>query len=137
MAKRAKKSFVVAGDGRYFTIHPSQVFANSHPLTSAYADQFETITELTATALATPTGVAESDLTATGATVTWDAVDGATLYTVTTTPATSTYNVTETEVALTDLTPETGYTVSVVAKNENPYNTASTAGTDTLTTPAE
>lgn len=137
MAKRAKQTFVVNGDGRNYTITPSQIFADSHPLTSAHADKFATIAELTATALDTPTGVAESNLTATSATVTWDAVDGATSYTVTTTPATATYNVTEPEVELTDLTPETGYTVSVVAKNGNPYQTDSSAGTDTLTTPAE
>jgi len=136
MAKRAKKSFVVEGGGQYFTIHPNRVFADAHPLTSTHAAMFESIAEETATALGTP-NVTASDITDTTAHVEWDAVAGATLYTVTTSPATETYNVTDTEVDLEELTAETSYTVSVVAKNENPFNTASAAGTDTFDTLAE
>lgn len=134
--KRAKRTFIVRGDGRNFKIKGDTIFASTHPLVTSHADKFETVSELTATALATPTGVAETpaSVEATTATVTWNAVTDATFYTVTTTPSTSTYTVTTPTVNLTGLTTATGYTVNVVAKNNNPFDADSAAGTDTFTT---
>lgn len=133
MAKRAKKSFVVTGDGRTYTIRRNQVFANSHPLTTSHSAMFESITELAAAVLATPTNVANGTPAATTCPYTWTAVPNATSYTVTTSPVTVTHNVTVAAVTLTGLTTATGYTVSVVAKNQNPFDGNSVAGTDTFT----
>jgi len=134
MAKRALRSFTVSGDGKTYTIRKNQVFANSHPVTSTHSAMFETITELSATALGTPANVANGTPLTTSCPVTWDAVPNATYYTVTTTPSTTTHTVTTNSVNLTGLTTATGYTVSVVAKNQNPFMTQSAAGTDTFTT---
>lgn len=134
MAKRAIRTFVVTGDGQSYTIRKNQVFANSHPLTTEHSAMFESITELTASALGTPAGVANGTPLTTSCPVTWTAVPNATRYTVTTTPATVTHNVTAASVNLTGLTTATGYTVSVVAKNDNPFMADSAAGTDTFTT---
>lgn len=133
MAKRAIRSFTVKAGGRVFSIHPSMVFADSHPLTTEYASLFEDITEITAAALAAPT-VTAGDPTDTTCNVTWTAVSGAGGYTVTTTPATSTYSVSGLEVDLVGLTPETLYTVNVVALSDSVVEADSTAGTDSFTT---
>jgi hypothetical protein len=73
-----------------------------------------------------------SNLTATSATVSFTGGASATSYTVTTSPATTTYTVTASPVNLTGLAPGTAYTVSVASACLG--NTTSTA-TVSLTTP--
>ena len=133
MAKRAKRSFTLYGDGRTYTIHPTTVYADNHPVVTANPSRFNDIVEETGTKLATPSVVADPVEEVT-ATVTWGAVDYATSYTVTTSPATDTYVVSELTVDLEGLSEGTEYTVNVVAANGNPNHTNSDAGTDTFTT---
>lgn len=133
MAKKATKSFVVVVDGKQYTVRASTVFADAHPIVTGNSTMFTSVTDTTASALATPANVTAGDPGATTCTVTWDAVANATSYTVTTDPATTTYHVTDETVDLTGLTTATEYDVNVVAGG-SPYSADSAAGTDTFTT---
>lgn len=135
MAKRAKRSFTLYGDGRTYTIHPTTLYADTHPVVTANPERFSDVTEETGLKLGTPTVLA-GEATDTTIAVSWEAVAHATRYEVTTSPATETHVVEGTELELTGLTPETSYTISVKATNGNPNHTDSDAGTDTAETTA-
>ncbi|HET9503483.1 MAG TPA: fibronectin type III domain-containing protein [Hymenobacter sp.] len=79
-----------------------------------------------------PSGLTVSNLTATSATVSFVGGASATGYTVTTSPATTTYTATASPVNLTGLAPGTTYTVSVVSACLG--NTTSTATVSLTTT---
>jgi hypothetical protein len=134
MAYKVKRSFVIRSGGRSYRVGSGMVFADAHPIVSAHPNNLEEIVEIAAEALDTPANVTAGDPTATAVTVTWDAVTDADSYRVTTSPVTSTYNVTELEADLTGLTTATEYTISVVAVTTNPFKSNSTAGTDVVTT---
>ncbi len=90
--------------------------------------------------LATPTGLSSANITATGATLSWSAVENATGYTVTYTGAVGsaqTVNVTGTSCTLSGLTAETDYlwTVKALGDNEN-YGDSDESSTSSFTTQA-
>lgn len=135
MAKKATKSFTINSGGRTYAIGTDKVFADTNPVVVANASMFEDVAERAGSTLSAPTVTAGTP-TATTCDVTWTEVTGADFYTVTTTPSTSTYVVSDgsEEVELTGLTTATGYTINVVAGAHNPEVADSTAGTDSITT---
>ncbi len=104
-------------------IHAQGAAGAAMGFASADTLNFDSSDVLTATdvylvpVLEVPTNVAVNDITASSATVTWDAVFGATGYDVYVNDATTPVSITSNACALTDLSSGTVYTVKVVAVN--------------------
>ncbi|GAA4374125.1 hypothetical protein GCM10023186_05400 [Hymenobacter koreensis] len=128
-----------ANDGSVSVTVPSVATSTARIMVAAADNYFFDISNanfsITApTACAAPTGLSVGSITQTTASVSFTASASATGYTVTTTPASSTQNVTAGPVTLSGLTPGTAYSVNIVSNCAG--GTTSTAATAAFSTAA-